>query len=94
MAHSISTSDLRKLDDAGFSKVVRELEDAVCRAPNGEIAQVELRLREFEARYELPSADLDAALREGKIRETREIGSWLMLIALRDRLATVQARSR
>ena len=36
------------------------------------------KLREFEARYEMRSAQLDAALQAGTLRETFEIDDWLI----------------
>lgn len=53
-----------------------------------------LKVRAFEERYELPSADLQQALRTGAIRETAEVAEWVVahqaLLGLADEL---QARS-
>lgn len=53
-----------------------------------------LKVRAFEERYELPSADLQHALRTGAIRETAEIAEWVValrtLMGLADEL---QARA-
>jgi hypothetical protein len=35
-------------------------------------------IRTFENRYELSSADLDAALERGEIRETAEVAQWVI----------------
>ena len=56
--------------------------------------RLSLKVRAFEERYELRSADLDRALRTGSIRETAEIAEWVVahrtLMGLADEL---QARS-
>jgi len=53
---------------------------------NGQLERLEAEIREFEQRYELPSSDLAEALRTGKLRETAEVGRWLILVAARQRL--------
>lgn len=57
--------------------------------------RLSLKVRAFERRYELPSADLAHALRTGVIRETAEIAEWVIayrtLIGLADEL---QARGQ
>ena len=56
--------------------------------------RLSLKVRAFELRYELQSADLQEALRAGPIRETAEIAEWVVahrtLMGLADEL---QARS-
>jgi len=41
-------------------------------------ARLLTEIREFENRYELPSADLDEALDRGLIRETAEVAQWVI----------------
>ena len=41
-------------------------------------ARLRAQLSVFEARYELPSAELDAALGRGDIRETAEVAAWIV----------------
>ena len=56
--------------------------------------RLSLKVRAFEERYELRSADLERALRTGSIRETADIAEWVVahrtLMGLADEL---QARS-
>ena len=51
-----------------------------------------LKVRAFEERYELPSAELRQALRTGAIRETAEVAEWVVahqtLLGLADELQT------
>ena len=42
------------------------------------LSQLHKNLREYEARYELPSKMLEAELAAGKIKETHEVCNWLM----------------
>lgn len=35
-------------------------------------------IRQYEARYELRSVDLEAALKRGDIRETAEVAQWVI----------------
>lgn len=52
--------------------------------------RLSLKVRAFEERYELRSADLEPALRTGSIRETAEIAEWVVahrtLMSLADEL--------
>ncbi len=41
-------------------------------------ARLLAEIRTFENRYELRSADLDAALERGEIRETAEVAQWVI----------------
>ncbi|MBK7351654.1 MAG: hypothetical protein IPI92_17510 [Gemmatimonadetes bacterium] len=51
------------------------------------LAVLDARLRVFEQRYELSSADLPSALAQGTLRETTEVSDWLFWAALRSQLA-------
>ncbi len=42
------------------------------------IAELKVRMTEYERRYEMPSAQMIAELEAGKIRHTHEIGLWAM----------------
>jgi hypothetical protein len=44
------------------------------------LAEVKPVLRAFEARYEINSADLDAALADGRLRETEDICDWVVAL--------------
>lgn len=48
----------------------------------------------FEARYELPSAEVELAVDEGRIRETAEVAEWIIAVkALRRIERERQARA-
>ncbi|MEK7704754.1 MAG: hypothetical protein AAB426_07310 [Myxococcota bacterium] len=61
--------------------------------PNGELADIDREIREYERLYEVPSDQMVAELNAGKRRETAEIASWLIALSLRDRLAPNQTRA-
>lgn len=59
---------------------------------NRDVLEERLRaeIATYELRYELPSADLEAAIERGDIRETAEIAAWV--IACRTLRALVDER--
>ncbi|MBI3071424.1 MAG: hypothetical protein HYY84_04770 [Deltaproteobacteria bacterium] len=54
--------------------------------PNGQLAELDARIREFEARYEMTSAKMRAAFKKGAIADTSDIAKWLLLLDIRDRV--------
>jgi hypothetical protein len=40
--------------------------------------RLQAEIRDFESRYELPSAELEAAVERGAIRETEEVATWVI----------------
>ncbi|MFZ5623704.1 MAG: hypothetical protein ACOY71_04635 [Gemmatimonadota bacterium] len=52
---------------------------------NGQRAEIDARIRDFEHRYEMNSQELLVALREGRQRETAEIAQWLFLLQVREK---------
>jgi len=79
-------SELRTLSPEQQQKKLLELTSRRNAPVNGQLERLEAEIREFEQRYELSSSELAEALRTGKLRETAEVGRWLILIALRQRL--------
>ena len=50
---------------------------------NGQAAMLHARIREFEVRFEMASAELHQRLRDGIETETAEIAKWLFLLDTR-----------
>jgi hypothetical protein len=50
---------------------------------NGQTSLLDARIREFEVRFEMTSAELHQRLRDGSQRETAEIAKWLFLLEAR-----------
>ncbi|MDA1080339.1 MAG: hypothetical protein O2973_01485 [Gemmatimonadetes bacterium] len=56
------------------------------------LAVLSARLREFEHRYELPTAGLKHAMETGRLHETADVSKWLFWARLRDDLIAQKAR--
>lgn len=54
--------------------------------PNGALADLDAEIIEYERRHEISSLDLRRKLRDGTIKETAEIASWLIALNIRDRI--------
>lgn len=52
-------------------------------APNGQMGPINARVAEFEARYEMTTADMITALRSGKLQDTADIAEWLVIARAR-----------
>ena len=80
----MSEQERTRLLDAAFA----EAPDALA----SYLAVLDARLRVFERRYELPSAELRRALERGTLRDTADVSDWLFWAELRGHLAG-QARA-
>ena len=90
----IAFSELSSLPAEQRARRVAALARASEEPPNGELREVENRIAALEAAHLLTSDDLRRELAQGRRRETLEICRWLMLLDLRDHLASVAARPR
>ena len=57
------------------------------RPRNGELEFLDDSINRMEVRYEMSSETMKQKLRSHEIRETADIGAWLMLLKARDGLA-------
>ena len=71
-------------------EAARQLRDALRQPLNGQLVDLESRLRDFEIRYEMPSEEMRRQYRAGKLRETHDICRWLMLLDVRDHATTTK----
>lgn len=46
---------------------------------NGQLAEINAEISDFERRYEMPSDDMKSCLRSGSLKATNKIRKWLML---------------
>ena len=83
MGYTISSAELSNMSAEDRQRALAELVSKANDPQNGQQAALGARLREFEQRYELSSADLPEALRSGRIQETAEISRWLFWIEVR-----------
>ncbi len=66
----------------------RDIRAAMQQPVNGQMADLDARILELENRYEMSSATMTMKVRAGELRETRDIGTWLMLLRLREHATT------
>jgi hypothetical protein len=83
VGYTVSSSELSNMPAEDRQRALAELVAMAGAPENGQRAALEARLREFEQRYELSSADLPEALRSGRLQETADISRWLFWIEVR-----------
>ena len=84
MPFRIRTSELTTMTTSEQLAVLSRLAKEA-RSPSYEaLTALEARIRAFELRYEMSSADLKAKLGSGAIKETAEIAEWLFLLDSRE----------
>jgi hypothetical protein len=91
---AIRLSELSKLGATEKDSKLRKLMGATRRPPNGELAALDGRIREYEARAGYDSGTLKRRLASGEIAETADVCDWLMLLDLRERVGSVISRPR
>jgi hypothetical protein len=73
--------------DAGDRE--RALDDLVSKArakPSGQVRELDGRIRAFEVRYEMTSAEMRARFGRGELADTADVAEWLSLVRLRARV--------
>ena len=83
MAYHIKLADLANMSREDQERELASLTRAAA-ARDGRRAMLDSRIRRFELRYEMSSAQLAAALRAGTVRETAEIAEWLFWVETRE----------
>ncbi len=75
-------SDLRDLTPRERKERIRQF----ARGPflNGGAVEIGERIAEFESRCEMSSKTMREQFKTGNLRETAEIGRWLILLSIRD----------
>jgi hypothetical protein len=87
MPVTIPSAALRQMSEEERGRL---LDSAFAQAPEAltnYLAVLDARLRVFEQRYELRSADLADVLRSGRLHETAEVSEWLFWVGVRSHLA-------
>lgn len=82
MPTSVRLADLDALTPQELSDALAALVAEAQGPANGHFAMAEARVRAFEQRYEMTSAELHERLRNGTQRETAEVAEWLFWLAL------------
>lgn len=85
--YSVLTTDLRSMTEDERRQALAAIVQQGRGVQNGERAILNARIRAYEERYEMSSADLRDALRTGRARETADVARWLFWVEARDRSA-------
>ncbi len=90
MAHlEINLKALSEMPAQEREETLSELVKGAILPRNGETSRLDARIREFEVRFEMTSAELHEGLRTGDLKETAEIAKWLFLLEARGAKAEV-----
>jgi len=82
-AYSVSTSEFGKMSDKEKAEAVRKLARGAYESRNGQFAEIDAQIDEYERKYEFDSSIMLEQLAAGKITETDEISDWLWLLNFR-----------
>ncbi|HUY34787.1 MAG TPA: hypothetical protein VMV69_18725 [Pirellulales bacterium] len=83
---SLRLADIANLPEQEQEQRIKALSDRRLEPLNGDSEDLTRQISTFETRYEMSSDTMLNLCREGKIRETADVGTWMMLLVLRDRL--------
>lgn len=84
MATSVRVADLETMKPAERDELLNQLVAESTGPANGHFALAEARVRAFEQRYEMTSAELVEQLGAGTQRETAEVAEWLFWLSVLD----------
>lgn len=87
MPTALRLSDLDSMTESEREKALERLAAEASGPANGHFAVAEARVRAFEQRYEMTSAELLERLNSGAQKETAEVAQWLFWLALLERRA-------
>jgi len=91
---TVRFSELARLEPEEKSRRLGELVQATRLPVNGELATVDAALRGYEQRHGFDSETMRRRLTSGELSESTDVCEWLMLLNLRNRLASLASRSR
>lgn len=84
MGYHLRLSDLAHMSKTDADKALGDLVASANGRRNGQSAELEARIRQFELQYELTSDEMRSKLSTGDLKETSDIASWLFYLAARD----------
>jgi len=87
MGLSIRLADLYEMTAEERDEVLGRLVREAVAPANGQLSEVDARVRTFEQQYEMSSAELLERLRQGTQVETAEIAQWLFWLEVQKRCA-------
>jgi hypothetical protein len=77
---------LSKMQEGERGRALGELVRAAKAKPNGQMREIDGRIRAFEIRYEMTSTEMRERFRRSELADTAEVAQWLMLVRLRERV--------
>jgi len=83
---ALRLSELAKMPPSERAARLAEIADAAMAPRTGQAAGIAARIGALEAQYQMTSAEMVTKLRDGAIRDTEDVASWLMLLRLLERL--------
>jgi hypothetical protein len=86
--NALRLSELRTLSPAEREQRLAAFAALRNQPVNGELQYLDEIIADLEKRYEMSSATMRERLVRGEIRETADIGKWLMLLDARESLKT------
>lgn len=90
MPVTIRSADLSRMTPLERSEAMTAALEAPQELGRAYAVALDAKIRAYEARYELPTSALPAALASSQIRETAEVCDWLFWADVRERIG--QAR--
>lgn len=84
MSYHLRLSDLARMSLTDSDQALASLVQAAKNDRNGQRAELDARVREFELRYEMSSDVMRERLRSGELDEAAEIVRWLMTLSAHD----------
>ena len=94
LRNALKLAAYSKMKPAQRGKALRDLVVSARQPANGGILQLQAEINEYEARYEMSSAELLQRLKSGEQSETGEIASWLIRLSLLRRIREREARPK
>ena len=82
----LDSKDLRGKSEAEYTALAKRIAEAARQPPNGEVKQIDGRIKEFEHVFSMTSTEFRQRIANGSIEETMEVNRWWMLLELRDGL--------
>ncbi len=86
MRVSFTTREFVSADEEGQQQMLAAASAALRSEPNGEIKELEAKLRLYEDKFDIPSDEIRSMVSNGALRETWEVCEWLMVLKLKERL--------
>lgn len=82
---AVKLAELQRMDEGKRNETLDKLVSSATSAPNGQLSRLDAEIRSYETRYEMTSQEMRARFKTGRIDDTAEIATWLLLLQVRER---------